>query len=66
MGLKEKLAYPACLFPGCNEPTHLRPDEMRLCAKHSKKLVESYAKMRPDQITSDTYPMGRPIRKDDY
>ena len=65
MGLIEKLDYKICLFPGCGEPTHLRTDGMPLCSKHSKKFVQFYAKVRPDQVTDDTYPMGSPVRERD-
>lgn len=65
MGLKEKLGHEVCLFPGCGEPTHLRPDKMPLCSKHSEKFVGFYAKVRPDKITDKTYPMGSPVTERD-
>ena len=65
MGIKEALSYKICLFPGCGEPTHLRPDGMPLCSKHSQKFTKFYGQVRPDQVTSDTYPMGKPITERD-
>jgi len=65
MGIKEQLQYEICLFPGCGEPTHLRPDGMPLCSKHSKKFVDFYSKVRPDQVTDKTYPMGKAVKERD-